>query len=395
MEKNIKFICGDDAVAEGVRLSRPHVISAYPITPQTIVVERLSELVEDGSLKAEYMHVESEHSAMSCAIGISAVGARAFTATSSQGLLYMAEALPYASGQRLPIVMMNANRSIATPWSIFGDHMDSMFLLNSGWIQFYVEDAQEALDMTIQAYRIAETKEVMTPVMVNVDGFVLTHTYEMVEIPEQEKVDEFLPPISMPCNSMSLENHKSLCISAGKDTNMEFNMKRHFEMLESENYIEAIDKEFGDAFGRYYHGMMETVYMEDADVALITTGSVTGTARVVLEEMRKAGKKVGLIKLRVLRPFPMDKMVDALKNVKAFGVLDKNISFGYEGTIFTNVNSSIVAMEKLPKAINFIGGIGGKDITHEDIKKAYDGLLSAAGGNSFERVQYMNVGCDY
>ncbi len=395
MDKNIKFICGDDAVAEGVRLSRPHVISAYPITPQTIVVERLSDFVEDGSLKAEYMHVESEHSAMSCAIGISAVGARAFTATSSQGLLYMAETLPYASGQRLPIVMMNANRSIATPWSIFGDHMDSMFLLNSGWIQFYVEDAQEALDMTIQAYRIAETKEVMTPVMVNVDGFVLTHTYEMVEIPAQEKVDKFLPPISMPHNSMSLENPKSLCISAGKDTNMEFNMKRHFEMLESENYIEAIDKEFGDAFGRYYHGMMETVYMEDAEVALITTGSVTGTARVVLEEMRKVGKKVGLIKLRVLRPFPMCKMVDALKDVKAFGVLDKNISFGYEGTIFTNVNSSIVAMEKLPKAINFIGGIGGKDITHEDIKNAYDELLMAAGGNSFERVQYMNVGCDY
>ncbi len=395
MEKNIKFICGDDAVAEGVRLSRPHVISAYPITPQTIIVERLSDFVEDGSLKAEYMHVESEHSAMSCAIGISAVGARAFTATSSQGLLYMAEALPYASGQRLPIVMVNANRSIATPWSIFGDHMDSMFLLNSGWIQVYVEDAQEALDMTIQAYRIAETKEVMTPVMVNVDGFVLTHTYEMVEIPEQKKVDEFLPPISMPDNSMSLENPKSLCISAGKDTNMEFNMKRHFEMLESENHIESIDKEFGDAFGRYYHGMMELVHMEDAEVTLITTGSVTGTARVVLDEMRKAGKKVGLIKLRVLRPFPMEKIVDALKGVKAFGVLDKNISFGYEGTIFTNVNSSIVAMEKLPSAINFIGGIGGKDITHEDIKKAYDELLSVADGNSFERVQYMNVGCDY
>ncbi|PLX33847.1 MAG: pyruvate ferredoxin oxidoreductase, partial [Clostridiales bacterium] len=367
----------------------------YPITPQTIVVERLSEFVEDGSLTSDLMHVESEHSAMSCAIGISAVGARAFTATSSQGLLYMAEALPYGSGQRLPIVMMNANRSIATPWSIFGDHMDSMFLLNSGWIQIYVEDAQEALDMTIQAYRIAETKEVMTPVMVNVDGFVLTHTYEMVEIPEQEKVDEFLPPISMPDNSMSLENPKSLCISAGKDTNMEFNMKRHFEMVESEAHIERIDKEFGDAFGRYYHGMMETVNMEDAEADLITTGSVTGTARVVLEKMRKECKEVGPIKLRVLRPFPTVKMVDALKNVKAFGVLDKNISFGYEGSIFTNVNSSIIGMVNIPKAINFIGGIGGRDITHEDIEKAYGELLSAAEGNSFERVQYMNVGCEY
>ena len=192
-----KFICGDDAVAEGVRLSRPHVISAYPITPQTITVERLSEMVEDGSLKSEYVHVESEHSALACAMGVSSVGARAFTATSSQGLLYMAENLPYASGARLPIVMMNANRSIATPWNIYGDQMDSMFLLNSGWIQVYVEDAQEALDMVIQAYRIAEDKNVMTPMMVNLDGFVLTHTYELVEIPDQKMVDEFLPPIDM------------------------------------------------------------------------------------------------------------------------------------------------------------------------------------------------------
>ncbi len=240
-----KFICGDDAVAEGVRLSRPHVISAYPITPQTIVVERLSEYVEEGSLKARYMHVESEHSAMSCAIGVSSVGARAFTATSSQGLLYMAETLPYASGARLPIVMMNANRSIATPWNIYGDQMDAMFLLNSGWIQYYVEDAQEALDMMIQGYRLAEDPEVMTPVMINVDGFVLTHTYELVEIPDQAGVDAFLPPLKMPLNSMSLEAPKSLSISAGNDTNMEFNMKQHLDMLAAGTRIQAVDKAYG------------------------------------------------------------------------------------------------------------------------------------------------------
>ena len=200
------FISGNDAVAEGVRLARPHVISAYPITPQTIAVERLSEMVEDGSLKAEYMHVESEHSALACAMGVSSVGARAFTATSSQGLLYMAECLPYASGARMPIVMMNANRALATPWNIYGDQMDSMFLINSGWIQVYVEDAQEALDMMIQAYRIAEHEDVMTPMMVNLDGFVLTHTYELVEIPDQDKVDEFLPPINMTKQKMDVDN---------------------------------------------------------------------------------------------------------------------------------------------------------------------------------------------
>lgn len=251
------FICGNDAIAEGVRLSRPHVISAYPITPQTIAVERLADFVEDGSLKAEYMHVESEHSAMACAMGVSSVGARAFTATSSQGLLYMAECLPYASGARMPIVMMNANRSIATPWNIYGDQMDSMFLLNSGWIQMYVEDAQEALDMMMQAYKIAETEEVMTPMMVNLDGFVLTHTYEVVDIPEQKDVDEFLPPINMPQSKMDLNDPKSLCITAGNDWNMEFKIKQELDMQNSVHTIEAVDKEFGDKFGRYYGGLIE------------------------------------------------------------------------------------------------------------------------------------------
>jgi len=189
------FISGNEAVAVGARLSRPHVISAYPITPQTVVVESLSEMVEDGSLQAEFMHVESEHSAISAAMGVSAVGARAFTATSSQGLLYMAEGMYYAAGGRFPIVMMNANRSLALPWSIYGDQSDSLSQLNSGWIQVYVEDAQEALDMVIQAYRIAEDPAVLTPFMVNLDGFVLTHTYERVLIPDQDKVDTFLPPI--------------------------------------------------------------------------------------------------------------------------------------------------------------------------------------------------------
>ena len=187
------FISADDAVAHGVRLAQPNVISAYPITPQTVVVERLSEMVEDGSLKSEFMHVESEHSALSACMGASAMGARAFTATSSQGLLYMAECLHYASGGRFPIVMMNANRSLALPWSIYGDHRDSLSQLDSGWIQVYVEDAQESLDMTLQAFAIAENLDVLTPVMVNLDGFTLTHTYETVEIPSQEAVDKRLP----------------------------------------------------------------------------------------------------------------------------------------------------------------------------------------------------------
>lgn len=388
-----KFICGNDAVAEGVRLSRPHVISAYPITPQTIAVERLSEMVEDGSLKAEYMHVESEHSALACAIGVSSVGARAFTATSSQGLLYMAECLPYASGARMPIVMMNANRALATPWNIYGDQMDSMFLLNSGWIQVYVEDAQEALDMMIQAYKIAEHKDVMTPMMVNLDGFVLTHTYEIVDIPEQKMVDEFLPPINMVEQSMTLENPKSLCITAGNEFNFEFKIKQEKDMQNSVSVIEAVDREFAEKFGRSYSGMVENYKCDDADVVLVTTGSITGTSRIVCDQMRSEGKKVGILKLRYLRPFPANKVREILNNKKAIGVIDKNISFGYEGTIYTNVNSALISLEKSPSTLNFIGGLGGRDITKENIREMYDSLLSVARGDKQEKVQYMNVRC--
>jgi len=394
MTSTKKFISGDDAVAEGVRLSRPHVISAYPITPQTIVVERLSDFVEDGSLKAEYMHVESEHSALACAMGVSSVGARAFTATSSQGLLYMAENLPYASGARMPIVMMNANRAIATPWNIYGDQMDSMFLLNSGWIQVYVEDAQEALDMMIQAYKIAESKEVMTPFMVNLDGFVLTHTYELVDIPDQKLVDDFLPPIKMTDNKMDINSPKSLCISAGNDFNMEFKMKQEKDMQNSIYKIEEIDKAFGDTFGRYYGGLIEEYYCDDADVVMITTGSVTGTARTVVDKMRFDGKKVGLLKLRYLRPFPLEKLKASLSGKKAIGVVDKNISFGYEGTIFTNVNSALSNSIVQPKTLNFIGGLGGRDITKENLEEAFETLLDSDSAPSIKRVQYMNVRCE-
>jgi len=388
-----KFICGDDAVAEGVRLARPHVISAYPITPQTVTVEKLSEFVEDGSLKAEYIHVESEHSALACAIGVSSVGARAFTATSSQGLLYMAENLPYASGARMPIVMMVANRSIALPWSIYGDQMDSMFLLNSGWIQVYVEDAQEALDMTIQAYKIAETREVMLPVMVNLDGFVLTHTYEVVEIPAQEMVDNFLPTIKMPDNSMSMEDPKSLCISAGNTTNLEFRIKQQIDTENSVSVIEKVDKEFGDMFGRYYGGMLEAYQCEDAEAVLVATGSITGTSRIVLDELRKEGKKVGLLKLRYLRPFPTAKLAEILENVKAVGVLDKSISFGYEGSIFTNVNSALLQSGIMPETVNFIGGLGGRDITKQNIREMFESLLASASGEKQQTLQYVNVRC--
>ena len=389
-----KFMSGNDAVAEGVRLARPHVISAYPITPQTIVVERLSDFCEDGSLNAIYMHVESEHSALAAAMGVSSVGARAFTATSSQGLLYMAENLPYASGARMPIVMMNANRALATPWNIYGDQMDSMFMLNSGWIQVYVEDAQEALDMMIQSYKIAEDPRVMTPFMVNLDGFVLTHTYEVVDVPEQDAVDAFLPPLAKAENMMTLEDPKSLCITAGNTFNMEFKIKQNEEMIASKDIIIKVNDSFAEAFGRDYHGLLETVDCEDADVILIATGSIMGTARMIQKELRAQSQKVGLIKLRYLRPFPTEVLAEALKNAKVVGIIDKNISFGYEGTIYTNVNSAILQSGLTPEVINFICGLGGRDVTKENIHQMFASMLSSQHGEKQERIQYLNVRCE-
>ncbi|MCB2195496.1 MAG: pyruvate ferredoxin oxidoreductase [Bacteroidetes bacterium] len=392
-EKNRYFVSGDEAVALGTRLARPHVISAYPITPQTIVVERLSEMVEDGSLKAEFMHVESEHSAISAAMGVSSVGARSFTATSSQGLLYMAEGLHYASGGRFPVVMMNANRATALPWSIFGDLRDSLSQLDSGWIQVYVEDAQEALDMMIQAYKIAEHKKVLTPFMVNLDGFVLTHTYEEVEVPDQEMVDQFLPPFETP-NKMSIEKPMNMGFSTSPADNMEFKFQQHKAMMDSIAVIKEVDQEYGDMIGRYYNGMIDTYQCDDAEVILMTLGSVTGTARVVVDALRAKGLKVGLLKIRYMRPFPEKEIQEVVKNAKVIGVLDKDISFGFEGTIYTNVNSALVRMQSHPQSYNFVAGMGGRDVSKADIEEMFMDLLHAAKGEEIERVKFINMGVE-
>jgi pyruvate ferredoxin oxidoreductase alpha subunit len=389
-KSNKKFISGDEAVAQGVRLSRPHVIAAYPITPQTITVERLSEMVECGELDAEYMHVESEHSAISATMGASAVGARTFTASSSQGLLYMAEGLHYASGGRYPIVMMNANRSVALPWSIYGDQRDSLSLLDCGWIQVYVEDAQEALDMTIQAFKIAEHQEVSTPMMVNLDGFILTHTYELVEIPEQEKVDVFLPPFET-VNKMSFEIPKNLAFSSRPDDNTEFKYQQNEAVLNSIPLIKEIDEEFAEIFGRQYHGMVETYQCHDAEVVLVALGSVCGTIRVVVDQLRAAGKRVGLLKIRYMRPFPEKELMDLGKHVKAIGVVDKDISFGYEGTVYTNVNSALAKNQNYVFKSNFIGGLGGRDITKDEIVEMFEKLYLGIENKREEKVEFFNL----
>ena len=388
-----RFLSGDEALAEGVRLARPQVISAYPITPQTVVVERLSEMVEDGSLAAEYVHVESEHSALSCAIGASATGARTFTATSSQGLLYMAECLTYASGGRFPIVMMNANRATALPWNIYGDQRDSLSLLDHGWIQVYAENNQEALDLALIAYAVAEDAAVRTPVMVNLDGFALTHTYETVDVPTSEQADAFLPPYDGAGNSFDFENPVSIGFSAGPDYDRYFKYWEHRDMLEAApRAIEEAEARFAEVFGRRYTGMIECVDCDDADVVLVTLGSVAGLVRGVVAKLRAQGVRAGMLRIRYLRPMPSVLVATALAGAKAVGVLEKDVSFGAEGTVYTNVNSALQQAGARVPSYNFIGGLGGDDISKAQVEGMFRVLAQAAEGTAdLPHVSFLGI----
>lgn len=380
------FLSGNEAFAYGVRLARPQVISAYPITPQTIVVEKLSEMVEDRSLKAEFIHVESEHSALSCAIGASAVGARAFTATSSQGLLYMAECLPYAAGGRFPIVMMNANRSTALPWNIYGDQRDSLSQLDCGWIQAYAENAQESIDLALMSFFIAEHKDVSTPYMANLDGFVLTHTYETVDVPEQAQADLFLPPYQTE-NKLDFDHPRNLAFSAGPDHNTAFKYKEHIGLLNAKKVITQAEQRFAEIFGRHYTGLIESYRTEDAEYIIITLGSIAGLIKDTVDKLRDSGEKVGLLRIRYMRPFPNAEICEAVKNARSLAVLEKDISFGNEGTVYTNVNSALHKAGLSVPSSNYIGGLGGKNISEEDIRKIFSDLK-----NETPVIEFLGIG---
>lgn len=390
-----RFLSGDEAFAEGVRLARPQVISAYPITPQTVVVERLSEMVEEGQLAAEYVHVESEHSALSCAIGASATGARTFTATSSQGLLYMAECLTYAAGGRFPIVMMNANRATALPWNIYGDQRDSLALLDHGWVQAYAQDNQEALDLALMAYAVAEDPEVRTPFMVNLDGFALTHTYESVDIPAQEQADAFLPPYDGAGNRFDFANPVNIGYSAGPEFNRYFKHSAHKGMLSAADAVERAEARFAEVFGRSYPGPIEAVDCDDADIVLITLGSIAGLARERVAQLRAQGVKAGLVRIRYMRPFPAQQIAAALANAAAVGVLEKDVSFGAEGTVMTNVCSALQQAGNAVPVVNFVGGLGGDDISQAQMRGMFEVLFQIAAGRiapeDCPRVGFLGV----
>ncbi|NHM14079.1 pyruvate ferredoxin oxidoreductase [Xiamenia xianingshaonis] len=394
-----RFLSGDEAFAEGVRLARPQVISAYPITPQTVVVERLSEMVEDGSLDAEYVHVESEHSALSCAIGASATGARTFTATSSQGLLYMAECLTYAAGGRFPIVMMNATRATALPWNIYGDQRDSLSLLDHGWIQVYAQDNQEALDLALMAYALAEDPRVSTPVMVNLDGFTITHTYENVDVPDPAAADAFLPPYDAPNNRFDFDHPVNIGYSAGPEFNRFYKYWEHRDMLAAASVVDEVESRFAEAFGRQYPGLVEAYRCDDADFVVVTLGATAGLVRGVVDALREEGVRAGMARIRYMRPFPARQLVSALAGAKAAAVIEQDISFGAEGTVFTNVNSALHQAGCATPTFDFIGGLGGDDITQSQVRGVFATLAQAAcdaedAASAAPRVSFLGIGED-
>ena len=354
-----KIMVGNHAVSWGVMLSRAEVISAYPITPQTSIVEELSVLCADGRLAANFIPVESEHSAMACVIGASAAGVRTFTATSSQGLALMHEMLHWASGSRLPIVMANVNRSLGAPFNIWGEQSDSLAQRDTGWLQIYCESNQEVLDTVIQSFKIAE--KVLLPVMVVLDAFVLSHTAEPVDIPDVRIVDQFLPAYK-PEFKLDPKNPRSFACFLTPDFFMEFRYKMQKAMIESEAVSKEVDGQFGEIFGRGY-GLVEAYRCEGADVVLMTAGAITSTARVAVDALREKGRKVGLLKLRLFRPFPKEDILAIIRNVEKVAVLDRNLSLGLGGIFAHELRAALCNEKVRPRIYSYITGLGGRDTT--------------------------------
>jgi len=371
-------ISGNYAQSYAAKLARVQVVSAYPITPQTSIVEKIAEFVASGELPAQYIKVESEHSAMQACISASALGARTYTATSSQGLLLMHELLHWASGARTPVVMGVVNRAVAPPWSIWTDHADTMSQRDTGWITFYGESNQEVLDTTLLAFRLAEHPNVRLPAMVTEDAFYLSHTVEPVDIPSQEQVDEFLPPRDL---AFTLQPGVAMRLGSftGPDMYMEFRYKIAKAMERSRKVFLEIEEDYRRITGRIHGGLLPTYRTEDADTVLVTMGTATTTAKGVVDALRAAGKKVGLAKLRAFRPFPVSELRDLAAHVDRIGVLDRSFTFGAAGAAFTEIAGALYPTDHRPVLRDFVAGLGGRDITPATIEGVFEELSADKG----------------
>jgi pyruvate/2-oxoacid:ferredoxin oxidoreductase alpha subunit len=358
---------GSHAVSEAVRLARVQVVSAYPITPQTHIVEILSDYCATGKMNAKFLRVESEHSCMAALIGAQSAGVRTFTATSGQGLALMHELLHWAAGARLPIVMAEVNRALAPGWNIWVDQTDTLAQRDTGWIQLYCEDSQEVVDTTLLAYRLAES--VALPVMVVLDAFFLSHTYEPVDVPEQEQVDRFLPPYEARIQ-LDIKNPCSFGPLVPPAVYMEMRHDMAAAMETALKNFARIEDEYSGIFGRRY-GAVEAVACDDAEIIFVTSGTITSTARLVLESLRGRGEKLGILKIKLFRPFPVQEIRTALMKAKKIAVIDRNFSFGASGIFAQEVRAALCNAPAHPPVFGYIAGIGGRDVTPEVLEQIY------------------------
>jgi pyruvate/2-oxoacid:ferredoxin oxidoreductase alpha subunit len=358
---------GSHAVSEAVRMASVQVISAYPITPQTHIVEALSEFCADGTMDARFICVESEHSEMAAVIGASTGGVRTFTATSSHGLALMHELLHWASAARLPIVMAEVNRALGPGWNIWMDQTDSLAQRDTGWIQLYCEDGQDVFDTTLQAFRLAE--QVNLPVMVVLDAFFLSHTYEPVDLPDQDEVDRFLPPF-VPRIQIDTAHPCAISQLAPPSIYMEMRQNIQMAMEAVPSRFVQIQEEFAAIFNRQ-HDPVETVGCEDAQIVLVVSGTVASTCRQVIDDLRSRGEKAGLLKIKMFRPFPLDLIRRILGPVRKVAVVDRNFSFGASGIFAQEVRAALCNMHRHPPVFGYIAGLGGRDVTPDTLEEIY------------------------
>lgn len=383
----LKQIEGSQAMAQAVAACKPQVVAAYPISPQTHIVEALSKLVKDGELQdCEYLNVESEYAAMSASIGASAVGARAYTATASQGLLFMVEAVYNASGLGLPIVMTVANRAIGAPINIWNDHTDAMSQRDSGWLQLYAETNQEAADLHVQAFRIAE--ELSLPVMVCMDGFILTHAVEQVDVPEEEQVAKFLP-LYEPRQVLDPEHPMSIGAMVGPEAFTEVRYLAHHKQKQARELIPQVQKEFEKIFGRQSGGLIHTYHCDDADTIIVALGSVVGTLKDVVDERRAQGEKIGVLSICSFRPFPFEAVGNALKNAKTIISFEKAFQVGIGGIVSSHIFHSLrdIDPDLHPDLYEVIAGLGGRNITKHSIHD----MLDSAQKNELEPLTFLDL----
>ena len=403
-KQQVMALNGDEAIALGVKQCDVDVVAAYPITPQTIIVEKFSEYVANGEVQTEYVCTESEHSAMTACLAASATGARTFTASASAGLALMHEMLFVTSGSRAPVVMAVANRALSSPLNIHGDHSDSMAERDSGWIQIYVENAQEAYDSIIQAFRIAEDTGISLPVIVGLDGFIVSHTLENTNVLSDEAVKQFVGERILPMVQtqegktvpFKLDPANPMTMGPNVSPAFYFEFKRQQEeaMRNALKKIQQINSEYASISGRSYgNGLIDAYKLEDAEIAIVVIGSTAGTLKVIVDQLREEGFKVGLLRLRTFRPFPSEEIRNALKNMKAIAVMDKSMSpGGLGGAVFSEVRNALYDLKQRPITVSYIFGLGGRDSSPRDLRKIYEDLARVAKtGQAEVLVHYLGL----